>query len=321
MTTSSIDEATKAMAEDGDDTTQPHSVAALPNNSNAIGYSIMESDHSPELQSVPEGVLSPDKLKAHLTIDDETRATFQRVSRLASRVLRVPKAYISMVNLSGGLTYFGGPTSASESHAFVGQASLQELLWVTSRAFAHLSEDAVHDRLLVVLDVNTDERFAMGRPLLEDQKMPAVPAVTFYACIGLTVESQILGTLSVASPEPRGSLKSEEISTLQDLADIATHALSSGVEFEGAKTEASRPSKGPTRQQMQEESKDKEKIKSLIASTSHSLFTPLMGVELSLSLLNEDSSFMDHFEERQHFRDVFLTAVSLQETDFLCDGP
>jgi len=61
---------------------------------------------------------------------------------------------------------------------------------------------------------------------------------------------------------------------------------------------------------------DEDESQCIIACTAHDLLTPLMGLQLSLSLLQEDPKFVQHLEEQPLQRESFWTAWQSTEVMF-----
>ena len=133
-------------------------------------------------------------------LDTAPEAVFDRITRLAARLLDVPTTLFSLVD--------------GERQWFKSRVGLDVTETPREQAFcAHAILESVP---LVVEDAALDARFS-DNPLVT-----GVPHVRFYAGVQIrTREGNAIGTLCAIDSEPR-TLKSEDLQTLQDLADIIT---------------------------------------------------------------------------------------------------
>lgn len=197
-------------------------------------------------------------LRSYLLLDtkEDTEAMgFDAITRLASRMLNCPIALVSLSDIDRQwfLSEFGLPEP--------GQISRKN-------AFCAHAILSTHEDVMVVPDASQDPRF---------QDNPSVTGplhVRFYAGAPLMApEGYKLGTLCVIGNEPRPEgLAYEEKQNLRDLADMVVETMAR---------------------------RRKEKIrahfhnpKQTIAQMAHELLTPLMGVQLNLSTLSEDTTLI-----------------------------
>jgi CheY-like chemotaxis protein len=192
-------------------------------------------------------------------LDSEREQQFERLTALASRVLKVPIALVSLVDL--GRQWFmsnrglGDCRETPRSQAFCSHAILSK-------------ED-----LLIIKDAPKDPRF-VNNPLVTGP-----PHIRFYAGAPLeTPEGYKIGTFCIidTKPWPEG-LDLESKQNLRELAGLAVDVL-------------------VARRKKRE--REKENNSQLIACTAHDLLTPLSGIELSLHLLKEDEDFQRKLSEK-----------------------
>ena len=140
-------------------------------------------------------------LRAMRILDSQPEAAFDRITRLAARLLRVPVALISLVDAERQWfkSRFGldvGVTEMPRSTSFCGHAILDDLLFE-------------------VADARCDPRFA-DNPVVVGE-----PWVRFYAGLPLkAINGQNIGTLCLIDSAPR-TLDQAERSLLHDLGQIA----------------------------------------------------------------------------------------------------
>ncbi len=144
-------------------------------------------------------------LDEHHILDTEPDEDFNRITRLASQMLGVPIALISLVD--------------RQRQWFLSRVGLEAS--ETPREQAFCAHAICSDDVMVVSDATEDERFK-DNPLVTGD-----PHIRFYAGVPLQTRSGFnLGTLCVISPQPR-LLASGEHQLLQDLAGMVTQYLES----------------------------------------------------------------------------------------------
>ncbi|MCP9834554.1 MULTISPECIES: sensor domain-containing diguanylate cyclase [unclassified Cyanobium] len=144
-------------------------------------------------------------LDEHHILDTEPDEDFNRITRLASQMLGVPIALISLVD--------------RQRQWFLSRVGLEAS--ETPREQAFCAHAICSDDVMVVSDATEDERFK-DNPLVTGD-----PHIRFYAGVPLQSRTGFnLGTLCVISPEPR-QLASGEHQLLQDLAGMVTQYLES----------------------------------------------------------------------------------------------
>lgn len=138
--------------------------------------------------------------------DNEPDADFERISRMAARLL---KTEIALVTLLG-----------EERQWFRGRhgvGSLTEAATQTSFC-AHLIAQPGKDAM-VVLDAEQDERF-VANPLVTGR-----PGIRFYAGVAITIGGEKVGTLCAMGLSPRQELDPDLVEQLVDLAGVASALL------------------------------------------------------------------------------------------------
>jgi GAF domain-containing protein len=213
-----------------------------------------------EPQSLEEELKRLQALRSYLILDSEREHQFERLTALAGRIMKVPIALVSLVDL--GRQWFmsnrglGDVRETPRSQAFCSHAIMSK-------------ED-----LLIIKDAQQDPRF-VNNPLVTGP-----PHIRFYAGAPLeTPDGYKIGTFCIidTKPWPEGlDLKNKQ--NLRELAALAVEVLVS---------------------RRKKRERDKEKNSQLIACTAHDLLTPLSGIELSLHLLKEDEEFREKLTEKQ----------------------
>jgi len=205
-----------------------------------------------EPQSLEEELNRLQALRSYLLLDSEREEQFERLTALASRVMDVPIALVSLVDL--GRQWFmsnrglGDVRETPRSSAFCSHAILSK------------------DEVLIIKDAKKDPRFVKN-PLVTGP-----PFIRFYAGAPLeTPEGYKLGTFCIidTKPWPEG-LSLDGKQNLREFAGMAVEVMIS-------------------RRKRRE--REEEKNSQLIACAAHDLLTPLSGIELSLHLLKEDDDF------------------------------
>jgi diguanylate cyclase (GGDEF)-like protein len=144
-------------------------------------------------------------LDEQFILDTEPDEDFDRITRLASQMLGVPIALISLVD--------------RQRQWFLSRVGLETR--ETPRELAFCAHTICADDVLVISDATADERFK-DNPLVTGD-----PHIRFYAGVPLQTRSGFnLGTLCVISREPR-QLAGSEHQLLKDLAGMVTQYLES----------------------------------------------------------------------------------------------
>ena len=205
-----------------------------------------------EPQSLEEELKRLQALRSYLLLDSEREEQFERLTALASRIMDVPIALVSLVDL--GRQWFmsnrglGDVRETPRSQAFCSHAILNK------------------DEVLIIKDATKDPRF-VNNPLVTGP-----PFIRFYAGAPLeTPEGYKVGTFCIidTKPWPQG-LDLNGKQNLREFAGLAVEVMIS-------------------RRKRRE--RELEKNSQLIACAAHDLLTPLSGIELSLHLLREDEDF------------------------------
>lgn len=203
-------------------------------------------------QSLEEELKRLQALRSYLLLDSEREEQFERLTALASRVMDVPIALVSLVDL--GRQWFmsnrglGDVRETPRSSAFCSHAILSK------------------DEVLIIKDAKEDPRF-VNNPLVTGP-----PFIRFYAGAPLeTPEGYKLGTFCIidTKPWPEG-LDLDGKQNLREFAGLAVEVMIS---------------RRKRREREMEENSQQ------IACAAHDLLTPLSGIELSLHLLKEDEDF------------------------------
>ncbi len=141
-------------------------------------------------------------------LDTPLEERFERVTRLAQRVLNAPVAAISLVDANR--QWF---------------KSIQgEALTETPRDIAFCAHAILEDDAFIVKDAREDERFA-DNPLVLGG-----PRVVFYAgCPVRAADGSAIGTLCVMDREKR-EFSAEDLQTLRDLAAITQSQLNESMQ-------------------------------------------------------------------------------------------
>jgi len=144
-------------------------------------------------------------LDDHYILDTEPGEDFNRITRLASQMLGVPIALITLVD--------------RQRQWFLSRVGMEPR--ETPRELAFCAHTICSDDVMVVSDATEDERFR-DNPLVTGD-----PHIRFYAGVPQQTSSGFnLGTLCVISPQPR-QLAGIEQQLLQDLAGMVMQYLES----------------------------------------------------------------------------------------------
>jgi len=142
-------------------------------------------------------------LRRYAILDTPQEVAFDRITRLAARLLKVPVTTVSLVD---------------ESRQWFKSSYGMEVR-ETSRELSFCSHAILSDEVTVVPDATGDQRF------LDNELVTGEPHIRFYA--GAPLESSDgfkLGTLCAIDTRPR-QFTDEEREVLHDLAAIVTHEL------------------------------------------------------------------------------------------------
>lgn len=146
-----------------------------------------------------------DELDSFHILDSEPDEDFDRITRIASQMLGMPIALVSLVD--------------HNRQWFLSRVGLQAS--ETAREVAFCAHTICSDKVMVVSDAQADDRFR-DNPLVKGD-----PHIRFYAGAPLrTREGHALGTLCVIGPEPR-RLQEHERQLLEELAGMVIHTLES----------------------------------------------------------------------------------------------
>lgn len=135
-------------------------------------------------------------------LDTPPEERFDRITRLAATIFKVPMALVSLVDRERQWFKSAYGVDAAE----------------TSREVSFCSHAVSLQEILIVPDTLQDARFS-DNPLVTD-----APRIRFYAGCPLFVGASCVGTLCVVDTRPR-QIDAEAISLLRDLAAIAEREL------------------------------------------------------------------------------------------------
>jgi diguanylate cyclase (GGDEF)-like protein len=138
-------------------------------------------------------------------LDSEPDEDFDRITRIASQMLGMPIALISLVD--------------RDRQWFLSRVGMEAT--ETARELAFCAHTICSSEVMVVGDARDDARFR------ENPLVTGDPHIRFYAGAPLhTRDGHALGTLCVISPEPR-RLEDNERRLLEELAGLVIHSLES----------------------------------------------------------------------------------------------
>lgn len=144
-------------------------------------------------------------LKALQLLDTPPEPTFDRITRLASQLLQVPIALVSLVD--------------EQRQWFKSRVGLEAC--ETPREYAFCAHAILQTTPLVVNDASRDPRF------IDNPLVTTAPGIRFYAGVQLlSLQGYPLGTLCVIDTRPR-ELAASELALLQELAGIVSGNCSS----------------------------------------------------------------------------------------------
>jgi len=142
-------------------------------------------------------------LRSYSILDSESDENFDRITRLASQMLGLPVALISLVD--------------EDRQWFLSRVGID--VCQTGRDVAFCAHAICGDEVFVVPDTHNDERFC-ANPLVTGP-----PHIRFYAGAPLrSGQGHNIGTLCVIGTEPR-QLSEQEAGLLRELASLAMHQI------------------------------------------------------------------------------------------------
>jgi len=142
-------------------------------------------------------------LRSFFILDSQSDENFDRITRLASQMLGLPVALISLVD--------------EDRQWFLSRVGVD--VCQTGREVAFCAHAICGDEVFVVTDTLNDERFR-SNPLVTGP-----PHIRFFAGAPLhTGQGPNIGTLCVIGTEPRG-LSEQEAGLLRELASLAMHQI------------------------------------------------------------------------------------------------
>jgi len=227
---------------------------------------------SSSAQNVEEEVMRLEALKSYKILDSEREQCFERITGLAARIFNAPIALVSFVDL--GRQWFMSNRGLGDTRE-------------TPRSLAFCAHAILSKQdMLIVPNATEDPRFA------ENPLVTSSPHIRFYAGAPLLSPGNYkLGTLCIIDtiPRPEGLSLSDK-QTLRELAALVVDSL--------------------VARKRERDVLDKDTGR-IIAGTAHDLLTPLQGIQLNLSLLNDD----DKLNIDDHQRDLIQS--SLKCSDFM----
>jgi signal transduction histidine kinase len=233
----------------------------------------------------PDEVARLSVLREYAILDTPPEAEFDRLTRLAARMFRVPIVLLTLVDVSRqwfkscyGLQF----SETSRDSSFC--------------AHAILSEDP-----LIIPDACADPRFS-DNPLVTGE-----PGIRFYAGAPLVAKGQRLGTLCLIDTSSHSGLDADQTTMLQDLAAMAVEELELRrttrklLEAEVLLRESVREL-----DQQRKYAEEGSRLKSeFLANMSHELRTPLNGI-IGFSELLVDGKAGPLSERQQRFLNNIL---------------
>jgi PAS domain S-box-containing protein len=159
---------------------------------------------------MPAAPLPPDEarrleaVRSLQLLDTPGEERFDRITRLAARILSVPVTMVTLVE---------------EDREFAKSAYGTDRRKEVSRAMSFGAYTILDEKPLVVPDAQADSRFS------DNALVTGPPHLRFYAGVPLcTVDGNRVGVLAVADHRPRMP-SSEDLAALRDLAEIAQHEI------------------------------------------------------------------------------------------------
>jgi signal transduction histidine kinase len=223
-------------------------------------------------------------LTAYGILDTPGEEAFDRYVRVASAILRVPIALVTLVDRNR--QWFKSRIGVDVDQ--------------TDRCIAFCDYAIRSDEVMVVPDARQDARF-LDNPLVVND-----PHVRFYAGAPLvTPEGHRIGTLCVIDQKPR-DLNAEEIELLRDLAHMVVDTLElrrMGHVSAQQATDLARIADESRHSQLQAERLLQQKSL-FIAAMAHELRTPLNAIIGFTDLIREDKANEISDERRREFIDI-----------------
>lgn len=142
------------------------------------------------------------KLQSLYTVDSSKQSRFDRLTRMAQRIFKVPMSQVSLVE--------------EKRHWF--KSCLDMEASGAERGISSFGHDLLGSEIMIIEDTLHDERFR-NNPLVVDD-----PHIRFYAGCPLMLDNRKLGTFCIIDQSPR-SLEQDQIDTLKDLAAMVEHEL------------------------------------------------------------------------------------------------
>jgi len=140
-------------------------------------------------------------LRSISILDTPAEERFDRLTRLASRMFRMPVALVSLVDENR--QWFKSSIGLNVSE--------------TARDISFCGHAILGEGIFIIEDTTKDDRFA-DNPLVLNE-----PHIRFYAgCPLRYLDGNKLGTLCLIDMQPR-TLDGEELECLKDLAELASH--------------------------------------------------------------------------------------------------
>ncbi len=166
----------------------------------------------PETEGIP-AVVPPlplneperlETLRRYALLDTPPEAAYDRMTRLAARLLGTPVSLISLLD---------------DTRQWFKSRHGLDTPW-TGRDLSFCAYTILQDDVMVVSDALRDERFA------DNALVTGEPGIRFYAGVPLrTADHLALGSLCVIDHVPRHGFGDEEKSVLRDLADMVMHEI------------------------------------------------------------------------------------------------
>jgi diguanylate cyclase (GGDEF)-like protein len=146
------------------------------------------------------------KLRSLSILDTSMESRFDRITRIAQRIFKVPISLVSLVDEDR--QWFKSCVGLDVSE--------------TPRNVSFCGHAILGSEVLIVEDALTDERFSDNPLVVGD------PHIRFYAGCPLILDNRKLGTLSIIDRSPR-SLDQDQIETLKDLAGMVEQELAANL--------------------------------------------------------------------------------------------
>jgi len=224
-----------------------------------------------EVSSLSEEFHRLQVLKSYFVLDEECEESLDRLTAMAGRMFDVPICVVSLVDL-GRLW-------------FISNRGLGDMRTIP-RKDAFCSHAVLDKRdLLVIPDASSDPRFR------DNPIVTGGPSVRFYAGAPLvTPEGFKIGNFCLIDNRARvEGMTADERETLMDFAKTTVKIMVD----------------------RRYRILMKEKREQMIAYTAHDLMTPLSGLQLSLSLLTDDTDLQEKVDIHQ--KEMLATATSCTE--------